>query len=190
VIFNFLQEHDFISFVVTFVVRREHKFVSSPFAENPYRVFTNLYKGQCYNQLKLDIEDLLAQLRYPKSQLDAQSALNQLKVYPFQGIQHGGTMKTNSERTEVKISARDVFELLAGRITQQQFFERHSFLKDENPFEKALQGGSMIGAVTRTPDVELEIAPEDDDDWLIFTFPGPDPVLSPFFPPSKKNRSP
>ena len=190
VIFNFLHEHDSISFVVTFVVRREQKFISSPFVDNPYRVFTNLYKGQCDSQLKLDLEDLMAQLKYPKSQLGAQNALNQLNVYPFQGIQHGGTMKMTSEKTEVRISARDVFELLAGRITQQQFVERHSFLNDENPFEKALQGGSMIGAVTRTPDVELEITPEDDDDWLIFTFPGPDPALSPFFTKSKKKRSP
>lgn len=186
VIYYFLREHDSISFVVTFVVRREHPFVASPFVENPYRVFSNLYKGQCYNQMNVDMEKLMVRLKYPQCQWDAQNALRQLKAHTFQGRYHGGMMKTTNEKTEVRISARNVFELFAGRITQQQFFERHSFLKDRNPFEKALQAGSMIGAVTRTPDVELEITPENDDDWIVFTFPGPDPALSPFFAPRKK----
>ena len=95
-------------------------------------------------------------------------------------------MSQNMQRTEVRISARDFFELLAGEITSDQFFARHNFLKDKNPFAQALRSGRMMKAVRRIPDVHIEITPEDDDDWLVFTFEGPDPAISSFIPPRKK----
>jgi hypothetical protein len=62
-----------------------------------------------------------------------------------------------------------------------------TFLLVDNPFAKTLQSGKMATAVRRVPDVYVKITPEDDDDWLVFTFEGPDPTILPFIPPLKEN---
>lgn len=180
VIFGFLHEHASISFVVTFVVRRENSFAFSRFDENPYRVFSNLYRGTNYRSMSIDIEGLMGRLRYPQAHLDAQTALNHVKIYTHSGKYHGGSMtyKMDSSETTIRISARSLLELLAGQITQEDFFRRHDFLKEENRFCRALLSGKML--------VELETSPEDDDDWVIFKLGGPDPAISKFIVPDRK----
>jgi hypothetical protein len=87
-------------------------------------------------------------------------------------ITHGGNFMSQV----VKLSARKVQELLAGKITTEQLFSgyEHADSKFENPFLQALKRGlSMESAtVTRVPDL--------DDDLLEIQFGPPDPAIKKF----------
>lgn len=80
----------------------------------------------------------------------------------------------------IRISSREVLELLAGTISSTEFERRHRWDKSSaphgpsNPFASALARGEMIAFVA-------VIDGEDhDDDWLEFRFTEPDPAISPF----------
>ena len=84
---------------------------------------------------------------------------------------------------QIKLSANLLFGLLAGSITQEEFFKAMGFKpwSDEphawwNSFEY------MLSRRMRIAGVQIEEA-EHDDDTLIFDFDGPDPALSPFTNP-------
>jgi hypothetical protein len=76
----------------------------------------------------------------------------------------------------VKLSARKVQELLAGKITAEQLFSdyQHPHSKFENPFLLALRSGLTMesATVTRVPDA--------DDDLLEIRFGPPDPAIKKF----------
>lgn len=84
---------------------------------------------------------------------------------------------------QIKLSANAVLALLAGSITQEEFFKAMGFKpwSDEphayrNSFEYMLSNKLRIAAV------QVEET-EHDDDTLVFNFDGPDPALSPFTNP-------
>ena len=92
-------------------------------------------------------------------------------------------------RSFVKISARTVVELLAGRITAAEISEAHGWQanaaernKIPNPFERRLQEGRMI---TR---IGIEADGDESDDWLRIEFGEPDPAISPFVVKAKSKR--
>jgi hypothetical protein len=78
----------------------------------------------------------------------------------------------------VRLPARALQELLAGRLDQETFLRAHGFLPDEfhevanNPFETALREGRLI------TDVELSQATMADDDWVTIRFGNADPAIS------------
>jgi hypothetical protein len=76
----------------------------------------------------------------------------------------------------IKISARKVQEVLAGKITAAQLFGDydHSNSKCENPFLQALQRGLTMEHVKFTR------LPELDDDILEIAFGLPDPAIRRF----------
>lgn len=92
-----------------------------------------------------------------------------LEGKPLETIQYGGGMMTSS----VKISARMVQELLAGRITANALFDNFGRPGErfENPFEQALRSGLSMDSIdlTRLSDV--------DDDVLEIRFGLPDPAI-------------
>jgi hypothetical protein len=87
-------------------------------------------------------------------------------------ITHGGNFMSQA----VKLSARKVQELLAGKITVEQLFSgyQHADSKFENPFLRALKSGLTIesATVTRVPDA--------DDDLVEICFGPPDPAITKF----------
>jgi hypothetical protein len=87
-------------------------------------------------------------------------------------ITHGGDLMSQA----VKVSARKVQELLAGKITAEQLFSdyQHPHSKFENPFLLALKSGLTMesATVTRVPDA--------DDDLLEIRFGPPDPAIRKF----------
>jgi hypothetical protein len=185
VISHFLREQSFISFVVTFVVKRQRKFTMSAFDANPYGVYINLYRGSSYGDLGFDLMQFLGKLSFPEPQLDAANAINHLKWAnqsnkPHQGSYHYGGMTVKQPQMKVKISARRVLELLAGRISQEEFLRRYDFIAQENPFERALQGGKLVVSIDRTE--------EKDDDWIIVEMGGPDPAISHFTIPETHKK--
>jgi hypothetical protein len=90
----------------------------------------------------------------------------------FSEMIHGGDIMSQ----QVKVSARTVLELLAGKLTVVDFmrgFERPSGgHKFTNPFSAALKAGLTI------EDVKVTRVANADDDWLEISFGPPDPAIS------------
>jgi hypothetical protein len=73
--------------------------------------------------------------------------------------------------TEIKLSARTLLELLAGRITLDDFLDRHGRDRGWVPmFEQKLRTGQLL------IDARIERLPEGDDDWVVFRFSDWDPA--------------
>ena len=86
--------------------------------------------------------------------------------------------------TEIRISARELFDLLAGRLDQKRFAQNHD-MGGGNIFSIFQAHGKMIKRA------EVECRPDDDDDWLILEFGADDPAVSSFkVPKSDKSEQP
>lgn len=76
----------------------------------------------------------------------------------------------------LRISARALLDLLAGRLSRETFLRDHGLLDSpsKNMFESALKEGRLLC------DVRFEHCPNSDDDWISFSFSNaPDPAISP-----------
>jgi hypothetical protein len=85
-------------------------------------------------------------------------------------INYGGGLMSQS----IKVSARRVQEMLAGKITAQQLFAEYDQpgRPFENPFERALKLGLTMDAIALTKN------PDNDDDLLEIRFGMTDPAIS------------
>jgi len=183
VIRTFLTNYPEISFVLTI-------FVEQHFGYDAYRKFVPaLHFGERFKQADETILTLIrnALSFLPSAERSAANALNFLRSSRrHEGDSFGGGSTVGDGM--IKVSARMVLDLLAGRITQDEFFRAQHFVFDDakdpfprpNPFMDELNQGRLI------TDVKVESqGDERDDDWLIFKFDGPDPAISPFRVPSK-----
>ncbi len=88
----------------------------------------------------------------------------------------GYSMQGNS----IKISARALTELLAGKVELNRFLEEHGFKPSESNrhpcpfFERQLQLGHTL------QNTFIESAQDKDDDWIVFEYDGPDAAIAPF----------
>lgn len=170
-VFYFLKEHPEISFVLTVYVEQEFAFNSKS------ELVINLYRRENSDEeIGLPILACLNKLKdtFPEPERSGLNGLNLLRGRrPDLGASFiGGWSVTDNE---IRISARSVLELLAGEITQEEFFELYDFKASGNPFEDMLREHKLISATS------LERGPnEQDDDWLRFVFDGPDAAISPF----------
>jgi len=86
------------------------------------------------------------------------------------------------QRDEIRISARELLDLLAGRLDQKRFAENHDMGSGTNIFSIYQSLGKMIKRA------EIEHRPEEDDDWVILEFSVGDPAVSNFrMPKSSKS---
>ncbi len=86
------------------------------------------------------------------------------------------------QRDEIRISARELLDLLAGRLDQKRFAENHGMGDGTNVFSIYQSQGKMIKRA------EIEHRPEEDDDWVILEFSVGDPAVSNFrMPKSSKS---
>lgn len=85
-------------------------------------------------------------------------------------ITHGGGLMSQT----IKISARKIQEVLAGKITSQELFSEYERPGErfQNPFERALRLGQTMDAISLTK------IPDGDDDLLEVRFSVPDPAIS------------
>jgi hypothetical protein len=80
----------------------------------------------------------------------------------------------------IKISARALTELLAGKVELNRFLEEHGFKPSESNrhpcpfFERQLQLGHTL------QNTFIESAQDKDDDWIVFEYDGPDAAIAPF----------
>ena len=78
---------------------------------------------------------------------------------------------------EIRISARELLDLLAGRLDQKRFAQNHDIGGGKNIFSLYQSQGKMIKRA------EVERRPEEDDDWVILEFSADDPAVSDFRAP-------
>ena len=191
----FLSTHEEINFVVTYTTGRKNSYATFPHVDNPYITHIRFYDGPKFNQVAFDIEGTLKRMaeRLPLPESEPRNALYLLKGRnPDVGRSNWGGMQLSSEQkiTKVRISARALAELLAGKVDQREFFEAHRFIPSElwtthaaNPFSIALQRGQLIHGVS------IERSKSEDDDWITFELKGPDPAISAFKVPPKGKKS-
>jgi len=190
----FLSNHEEIYFVVTHTTGRKNPYGSFPYLDNPYINHIRFYAGSKYKQVTFDLEGTLKRMadHLPFPESEPRNALYWLKgKTPNIGRSNWGGMQVGpgQETTRVKISARALAELLAGKVNQREFFELHGFIPSEswptrgtNPFSIALQRGQLIH------NVSIVRSESEDDDWITFEFKGPDPAIAPFKAPSKSKK--
>jgi hypothetical protein len=105
-------------------------------------------------------------LALPKPQLEGYQARSWHQQGMFnpqgKGIYLGCSMTTKSGATSISISARMVLELLAGRLTPEEF-QNYSFRQNQNLFDAQFKQGMTIQSA------RLEKAGlDEDDDLLVF----------------------
>ena len=119
VIAYFLKNHPTISFVVTLIIKKD----SYPRTTN--EIVPLFYVNENVAEERVRIFDLIIEAldTVPDPQCDTFNAINHLKGgNPQEGNKNGAlTMNSN----EITISARILMELLAGRMSFQEFSDRY-----------------------------------------------------------------
>jgi len=186
VIDKFFRDHSSINLVVIMGIDRQDE---SPFLRGMgrpilrLRSFENPHhkrpETQVINELLYQLTDLI-----PPPDNDVVNTIHHLQSKEKRvGISSKGGWKMTSK--EVKFSSRAIQELLAGRLTQEEFFKLHGMIDLQgaraigNPFEKALAEGRLIESTA------VEKNSDKDDDWLVFRFGEPDPAIFRFRAPRK-----
>ena len=81
------------------------------------------------------------------------------------------------EGDKIRISARELLDLLAGKLDQKRFAENHYLGGGTNIFSVYQSQGKMIKRA------DVEHRPEEDDDWIVLEFSVNDPAGSNFRAP-------
>lgn len=105
----------------------------------------------------------------PKPVMSPRNAAYRVRQEGYSLGYHGGG---SMSRKRIKISSRELMELLSGRIGIEKFNNLHEW---SNPFELRLREGRLPKSIS-------VVQSDDDaaDDWIEFEFGDPDPAISPF----------
>lgn len=175
VVSYFLRNHPAIGFIVTLII----KLNSDP--RIPNEIKPTIYVNENMSEESTAVLEYVydAVDRLPQPECDAFNAVNHLKGgNPQQGDKNGAlTMSSN----EITISARTLMELLAGRMSFQEFSDRYDSIPTgcrtpgyTNFFDMRLKEGKLISEIT------IEKSETQDDDTIAIKLRGPDPSISPF----------
>jgi hypothetical protein len=179
----FLRHNPAISFVLTITVKRD----SFP-RRAPNEIMPKIYANPSFDMIKEEITHCIERVFsfIPDAQCDAFNAVNQLERKPQEGRDKGAmdVSEYRGNMTKVKVSARQLLEILAGRMTHEEFLRQYGFIatdelpqRDRNPFERSYSKGALI------TDISFERCESDDDDVITITLSGRDPAISPFVAP-------
>lgn len=169
IIREFFRTHPRINFVLAFEAIQTFGHGGS----NQVMVYFEKGEG-----LSAELEDFLSNLHkhaetlfpYPvRSAINAGNALKSTKPHLVGSFFGGFTMSGYT----IKVSSRTILDLLAGRITYEEFPEEY-----RDYFKRRVDEGRLFEGI------EIEKGEnEKDDDWLIFKFGEPDPAVSAFTMP-------
>ncbi len=182
IIRHFLSEDPLISFVVTFVIEeavpKRTLLHSTP---RKFKVSCRVYKGPNFDD-KVEIVKVVekASIFFPQPERDACNAVHLLQGRnPQQGFMFLGGRRTKigEEASQIKLSAREVLELLTGKLSYDEFLRRQGLHRTENPLCIASDKGQLI------EEISIEKSDFQDDDWIVFKLKGPDPAISDFRAP-------
>lgn len=186
VIEAFLSDESSIDFVAVFSVKRAKDGGSWGSSKNSRIWYLYVFKQNRFPQ-KIDLSPLerLREVLLPPylSGYEARSWHEQGLFSPQgRGQYLSTTISVGKESMTVRISARAVQELLAGRLTTEEF--ENWTLRRPNPFEQLLAHGQTISSVNFVPkDINA------DDDYLVFTFKN-DPAASALRMPNALRKKP
>lgn len=173
---HFLKRDGDIDFVVTLAVC-EQRFGTMPRGKPKREVVVTLYAKlglPCEDQLTTLHLDIAERIPPPRATGDngRRQAGQPIHRWGF----HGGYSMTDRS---LKISVRELTELLAGRLTIEEIRTRYADMPGRNwsfpdHFERWLDEGRL------PVDVRIESGGTADDDWIEFEFGDPDPATSAF----------
>jgi hypothetical protein len=186
VIDKFFRDHSSINLVVVVGIDRQDESTFIRGMGRPIFRLQSFENPQHKRQETKVINGFLEQLidLIPPPDNDVVNAIHHLQSKEKRsGVSSKGSWKMTSK--EVRFSLRAIQELLAGRLTQEEFFKIHGMIDFQgartivNPFERALADGRLIESTT------VEKNSDKDDDWLVFRFGEPDPAIFRFRAPKK-----
>lgn len=167
VILEFLKNNKHINFILAFDIEQNFGF------RNYSQVKIYFEKGQ---ELREELEEFFSYLHkhtseifpYPiKNAVNAVISSKNYQTNKINSFYKGATMETGGAR--IKLSSRKILELLAGKISYDEFPKEY-----KDYFKDMLDKGKLI------TEVEIEIESDEDDDLLIFKFGEPDAAVSDF----------
>jgi len=192
VVGEFFRQNESVAFVGTIGIKSSYLMVGGRFQNN---FEPKLFVRDSRNNWVPNLEHLFIQVisSLPAVCQTPENAVNNLKwnqstkqTKPYMG---GWMVREN----EIRISARELLDLLAGRLDQKRFAQNHDIGGGNNIFSLYQSRGKMINRAA------VERRPEEDDDWVILEFSADDPAVSSFRAPAQdksvrreqdKNRTP
>jgi hypothetical protein len=178
VIREFFRQHTSVSFVVTIGIKSRASNISGRLHKDlEPRLFPRDAQGTAGWVAELDRLIVEVTRSLPEIYQTPENAINSLKwnrsttrTNLYQG---GWIVKGN----EIRISARELLDLLAGTLDQKRFAQLHT-LGNGNIFSTFQAHGKMIKRAA------VEHRPDDDDDWIVLEFGADDPAVSDFRVPN------
>jgi hypothetical protein len=157
--------------------------------ERPLRkIQVKLFPNTNFDSLPEGIKNSLVELEkhFPEPENTAEGTRETIRhgfdPRKFRPLMGGIEMSNN----EIKISANDVLGLLAGVITQEEFFKSLKFKpQDNSPSSTRNLFEYFLAKKMRIIDVQVEGTPYDNTK-LVFKLNGPDPAISPFVNPKSE----
>lgn len=175
IIAEFFRRHSSVSFVLTIAIKPKPSMRGfderSVFAE--FKVYVSPKASETGSVIKALLSRLPAY--FPQIEGTPENVVNQIR-YVRRGAFYGGALITPKS---VRISATTLLQLLAGKMSQTEFLNQYRSFRF-NPFLQHLNRGELLSKV------EIRHTPEDDDDWVEFTFGKQDAAVSEFKVPSNK----
>ncbi|MGA3332535.1 MAG: hypothetical protein ABSC62_00080 [Terracidiphilus sp.] len=176
IIREFLRAHRSISFVVTLIPRhkggrldlnaRNHELTWQLFSKKSDAAALWLSPIMSFAANMPQIQNTAANARYR-----AEWKKQHKEWHQEPGFR--GAMRMS--RGAIRFSARDLLELMAGTLKQEQFQATYARGVNVNPFlQKLANGQLMTSARIEKHDIDA------DDDWIVFEFGNPDPAVSAF----------
>lgn len=180
IVSDFFRQNGSVDFVLTIGIRQRSMTGNKRHSDYEKSLFVRDTCKKWTSNIERLFEAVISSL--PEIYQTPENAANSLKhsqttktIAPFLG---GSTLIGN----EIRISARELLDLLAGRLEQKRFAENHD-LGGGNIFSLYQAKGKLIKRA------EIEVRPEEDDDWLILEFSEGDPAVSKFKVPDAHSRS-
>lgn len=178
---EFLRQNSSINFVLLLSVREEQRgvFDISPPVRKPHALLAFSKTAPPPPVIETLFRKMMAELPKPVA-MPVNAAYRSRETGYGWGFHGGGEMS----RSRIKISAREVLEVLAGQRTVEDMnsWHRWSAQGDQpvsntmpNPFERRLLEGRLPVAMSVVKGGE-----DDPDDWIEIEFGDPDPVIAPF----------
>jgi len=174
VVAEFFRQHRSIDFVAVIAIKQ-----GNHWGRNEYTYDPKCFVPERSRISGPDLDGLMAGVvrRLPPIRLTPENAVRVMKWRKSgnYGLLGGWSVGGN----KVKISARDLLALMAGRLDQERFVKGYG-TGGANFFDLHLKRGELIiGA-------HVERAPDEDDDWITFEFGEPDAAVAAFSEPTSK----
>jgi hypothetical protein len=159
-----LRQFESVWFVIVFGAKQ----ANSQMAVHAKLHLNQKKKGHDFSRLN-EVASAICQ-SIPEPQWSPYNAIYRVKAQDLTGRYYGGLTHGGN----VKMSAREMLEVLAGVKTVGEFEKNYRLTPSSNPFRRMLEQGRLIANVT------VERIPGRDDDEVTIEFGDPDAAVAPF----------